>query len=66
MSDQLKQFLIALISFIAIAAAFVLEFALLDTTMTWVVILIVITGVVLVVSASCAFLSLICLLAYDD
>lgn len=48
MSKQLKQFLIALIISIAIATAFVLEFALLDITMAWVLVLIAITAVILV------------------
>lgn len=59
MSKQLKRFLIALICFIAIATAFILEFALLDITAAWAVVLIVITGVVLVISALWALYKLV-------
>ena len=59
LSKRLKRFLIALICFIAIAAVFVLEFALLDITAPWVVVLIVITGFVLFVSAIWALYRLI-------
>lgn len=59
MSKRLKQFLIALISFIVIATAFILEFALLDITKTWVIVLIVINGVMLLVSAVYTLFALI-------
>ena len=59
MNKKLKRFLIALIVFIIIAAAFVLEFALLDITAVWVTMLIVITGVMLIVSSGWVFVRLI-------
>ena len=52
MRKEVKRFLIALIVFIAIAAALILEFALLDISAAWVIALIVITGAALIISAS--------------
>ena len=59
MNKKLKRFLIALIVFIIIAAAFVLEFALLDITAVWVTMLIVITGVMLIVPSGWVLVRLI-------